>query len=112
MYFNPESRKIMAVGPQSADPGPPWKKFDDNHLLGLLAARQELEGLGLVDEAGDVDWQGMSRADSEYRGQVSHLIRAFRDDSERLRLGAANKEEARRSWPEALRRGLSDSTQG
>jgi hypothetical protein len=93
IYFNEQRRLIMAVDTDAGAPGAPWTRFTDDHRLGLLAARRELERLGIMDDAHGVEWYGMSVGDPGQRRRVSTLIRDFREDSENRRREAEIKQE-------------------
>jgi hypothetical protein len=93
IYFNPRKREIMAVDTASSAPGPAWTRFTGDHRLGLLAARRELERIGLTNDARGVEWYGMSEGDTQQQRRVSKLIRSFIDDSERHRREAESKRE-------------------
>jgi hypothetical protein len=82
IYYHPESHKILAVGPDSTGPGEPWARFTDDYTLGLLAARRELEALGIVDNGGRVEWHELASHDVEQRRRVSSMIRELTGDSD------------------------------
>jgi hypothetical protein len=84
-YFQPQTRQILAVDSESSAPGEPWIKFSDDYGLGLLAARRELENSGLMNDSSGVQWRGMSEFDPVQRRRTSNLIRALKEDSDRLR---------------------------
>jgi hypothetical protein len=83
VYFHPLSLEILSVTAESAAPGEPWVRFTDDYRLGLLAARRELQSLGLVEDASSVQWLGMSASDAGQQRRGSNLIREMREDSDR-----------------------------
>jgi hypothetical protein len=93
IYFHPQRREILAVQPATAPPEEPWIKFTDDFRLALLAARHELERLGLTSDAHGVEWSGMSAVDPEQRRRLSSLIRSFRNESVSLQREAESKRE-------------------
>ena len=85
IYFQPQTRQILAVVTESSAPGKPWTKFTNDYSLGLLAARRELENSRLLADASGVQWHGLSQSDLEQRRRTSSLIQALKEDSHRLR---------------------------
>ena len=92
VYLHPLSLEILSVTAESAAPGEPWLRFTDDYKLGLLEARRELQSLGLLDDASSVQWHGMSASDTEQQRRGSNLIRASREDSDRVRREAESKQ--------------------
>jgi len=93
IYFHPQRHEILAVKPDAIAPGGPWVRFAEDHMLGLLAARSELQTRGLLADAAGVEWHGMSDSNPEERQQVANLIRALRKDSDRLRREAEARQQ-------------------
>jgi hypothetical protein len=112
IYFNAQSRELRAVDGESISPGSPWTKFADDPRLGLLAARRELERLGLTDDARGVEWFGMTASDPEQRRRVSNLIRAFRDESDRQRVEADRRQEFWQRLASIFKRPIADRGSG
>lgn len=94
IYFHPQRREILAVRPDSTPPGEPWVRFTEDHGMGLLAARNELEARGLVPNAGGVEWHGIAGSNPEQRSRVSDLIRELRDDPDSPRRETVNNDNA------------------